>query len=260
MTVKTCPKCGAKYPDTDRVCPSCLGKGIVEAGEIEDCTDVDTQANTDNVKNGLLRGSLVLAVVLILLVIIIASCVNNSSNKTSTAVNSVTPTKATSNNSLSSPPATQSGISDADYKMYNDIMNALYSEPDKTENEILKGLEAKYSMTAEELKEFLNANMEAAIARSSDKVRTQNEPSFLELVSYAETAIEKISGRKASISVREEDWKISKTNLRYVMQSQEVKVDGIKCEIIIKLEFEDSKFEAYKVLQLKVNGVDIPLK
>lgn len=52
-------------------------------------------------------------------------------------------------------------LTEKNAKMYNDVMNALYADPERPENEILEELAPEYNMTATELKDFLYNYMEA---------------------------------------------------------------------------------------------------
>lgn len=46
-------------------------------------------------------------------------------------------------------------------KIFNDILDVLYSDPDKAEDEILEEIAPQYGMTAEELKNFMYEYMDA---------------------------------------------------------------------------------------------------
>lgn len=151
-------------------------------------------------------------------------------------------------------------ISDEDYELYNEVMDILNSDWSRSEDEILEEIAPNYSMTASELKQFLNDNMEAAINRSMGKTKsaTANKPDFIELISYAETILEDATEMPVDVSTREPDWDISEVGLRYVLESV-VDIDGTPTNVIVKIEFDDDKYESYTVFQLKVNGVDIPV-
>lgn len=102
--------------------------------------------------------------------------------------------------------------------------------------------------------------MLAGCGKNQEKQESKNnEPNLIELVSYAETALESITKSKVSVSVKEDDWNISKTGLRYVMSSELVEFDGVNKSVVLKLEFEDDKYEYYKVLQLKIDNKNIEL-
>ena len=68
------------------------------------------------------------------------------------------------------------------------------------------------------------------------------EPTFIELISYAETALEDITKKDVSVSVKEEDWEITNVNLRYVLKST-VDIGGVPSDVIIKYEFEDKTYQ-----------------
>ena len=69
-------------------------------------------------------------------------------------------------------------------------------------------------------------------------------PSFIELISYAETALEGIIGSEVSVSTKKDDWDIAKTNLRYVLSSPVVEIAGNPKDLIIKIEFEDDTYSS----------------
>lgn len=94
---------------------------------------------------------------------------------------------------------------------------------------------------------------------NDQKADFEEGPDFIALISYAETALENITGSNVSVSTRKDDWNITKTNLRYVLSSQNVKIDGNTRDVIIKIEFEDDSYSHYKVFQLKIDGKDIDL-
>ena len=52
------------------------------------------------------------------------------------------------------------------------------------------------------------------------------------------------------VSTRETDWNISEVGLRYVLESV-VDIDGAPTDVIVKIEFDDDKYESYTVFQLK---------
>lgn len=155
---------------------------------------------------------------------------------------------------------TDEEISDEDYELYNEVMDILNSDWSRSEDEILEEIAPNYSMTASELKQFLNDNMEAAINRSMGKTKTAtaNKPDFIELISYAETVLEDATEMPVDVSTRETDWDVSEAGLRYVLESV-VDIDGTPTDVIVKIEFDDDKYENYSVFQLKINGVDIPV-
>lgn len=46
-------------------------------------------------------------------------------------------------------------LTEKNHKIYNDVLDILYSDPDKAEDEILEEIAPQYGMTAEELKDFM---------------------------------------------------------------------------------------------------------
>lgn len=52
-------------------------------------------------------------------------------------------------------------LTDINHKIYNDVLDILYSDPDKAEDEIFEEIAPQYGMTAEELKDFMYEYMDA---------------------------------------------------------------------------------------------------
>lgn len=84
-------------------------------------------------------------------------------------------------------------------------------------------------------------------------------PDRMALLTYAQTAMADILKSKVDLDLFEFDnYKIEKTLLRYVIIGP-YKIDGVKRDVIVKLEFEDNTYEYYKVFQLKIDGKNIDL-
>ena len=66
-----------------------------------------------------------------------------------------------------------SGISDEDYKIYHEVMDYLNESYNTPVDVVFEKLAPRYGMTAEELKEFMNEHMEAAIQRDLSGNPTQ---------------------------------------------------------------------------------------
>jgi hypothetical protein len=143
-----------------------------------------------------------------------------------------------------------------DVNLYNKIMKRLYAEMDRKEADILSEMQDEIGMSPDEAIDFLQRVM--PYATGGKQLPGITEPKFLELISYAETAIEGITGQSVSPSVREDDWSITKTNLRYVMRS-DMKIGGISRDVIVKIEFSDTNYTDYIVFQLKIDGINIDL-
>lgn len=58
---------------------------------------------------------------------------------------------------------------------YNDIMDYLYASPDKSEDELFEELAKQYGETADELKDFINSNMQAVNGSSLAENITDKE-------------------------------------------------------------------------------------
>lgn len=79
-------------------------------------------------------------------------------------------------------------------------------------------------------------------------------PNKLELVIYAQTAMENFLKVKIEpVYTIDDNYEVTKTLLRYVIIGP-YKIDGVKRDVIVKLEFEDDKYEYYKIFQLKIDG------
>jgi hypothetical protein len=144
-----------------------------------------------------------------------------------------------------------------DLKKYDEILAYLNSDYNRPETELIEELAPNYGMSTEELQEYVNWVMPYATGLK-DIAEAPEEPDFIALISYAETAIEDITNEDVTVSVRESDWDIDKTLLRYVMKSSSVKIADQAHDVIIKLEF-DRTYETYSVLQLKIDGNNIDL-
>lgn len=52
-------------------------------------------------------------------------------------------------------------LTEKNHKIYNDVLDILYSDPDKVEDEIFEEVAPQYGMTAKELKDFMYEYMDA---------------------------------------------------------------------------------------------------
>lgn len=150
-------------------------------------------------------------------------------------------------------------ISDKDYKMYNDILDALNSDFSKSEDEILAGLTGKYGMSVSQLKSFMTKNMDAAIDRDYGKTIGASTISDLQVIDCGkQVIINTIENTDIKIPSDTASWDISKTGLRYVLKCS-FKVDESNInESIIKIEFNED-YSKFTLFQLKYNGIDIEL-
>ena len=150
-------------------------------------------------------------------------------------------------------------ISDKDYIMYNDILDALNSDFSKSEDEILAGLTGKYGMSVSQLKSFMTKNMDAAIDRDYGKTIGSSTISDLQVIDCGkQVIINTIENTDIKIPSDTASWDISKTGLRYVLKCS-FKVDESNInEAIIKIEFNED-YSKFTLFQLKYNGIDIEL-
>lgn len=142
------------------------------------------------------------------------------------------------------------GISDADYNKYKDIMDYLNKYPQKSEAELFEELAGKYGTSATELRNFMNANMEAAIKRDQAKtaVKTSDVDNLVKKFFEANAATE------YSITTIQSEIQGTGTISKIRFTS-----GGSSHDAILKFRFLDGYKTAY-VLQLKIDNVDIPLE
>ncbi len=150
-------------------------------------------------------------------------------------------------------------ISDQDYKMYNDILDALNADFSKPEDEILAGLTGKYGMSVSQLKAFMRENMQDAIDRDMGKTVGEATISDMQVIECGRQVIMKtIRDSGVKIPVDRESWDISKTGLRYVLKCSFEDGESNSNEAIIKIEY-NKDYSKFTLLQLKYNGVNISL-
>jgi len=144
------------------------------------------------------------------------------------------------------------GISDADFKKYNEIMDYLYKYPDKSEQILFLELANKYNQSASELKAFVNANMEGAIARDKgEQIVSQSD-----VIRLSEAFLKNnINPNAGAFTVETRDISASITGTRAICTIPFSLSDSAH-EAIIKFEFTDN-YQTVKVFQLKIDGKNI---
>ena len=86
----------------------------------------------------------------------------------------------------------------------------------------------------------------------------KNAPDSITLLTYAEISMEKILHQKVKFSLYDSNYDISQTFLRFVIRAEDVKIGtSVRNSVIVKLEFENDKYDSGRIFQLKVNGVNI---
>lgn len=64
-------------------------------------------------------------------------------------------------------------ISDQDYQFYKSVMNALYANPNRPEDEVIAEIAPSYGMTAEEMNDHMDYIMLAAINREREEIKSK---------------------------------------------------------------------------------------
>ncbi|MCQ4921563.1 hypothetical protein NE686_00575 [Tissierella carlieri] len=142
-------------------------------------------------------------------------------------------------------------ISDEDYNKYNEIMYYLNKYPEKSEAALFEELAETYGESPEELTNFINDNMQDAIARDMAG-NTVVEEDIDNLVSkFVE---ENIVGE--SVSVNSID---SETQGVGSISNIDLEVDGNRHNLIVKFRFSND-YKTAEVIQVKVDGLNINLK
>ena len=148
-------------------------------------------------------------------------------------------------------PVNRGGISDEDYKKYNNILSYLNKYPKKSEDSLFAELAELYGESSETLKKFMNDNMIKAIQRDQAASAAVSKNEVQRLTEAFLQA--NINGLEGVVSTADAD--ISITGQRAVSTIR-FERGGRNHEAIIKFEF-DSESQTARVYQLKIDGSNI---
>lgn len=108
---------------------------------------------------------------MLILMILLTGCGSSKETTKETTVNDL----VNSNIVTEFETGTTKSVDEATIKKYNDIMDYLYALPDKSEDECFEELAEQYKETSDELKNFINSNMQAVTGSSLAENITDKE-------------------------------------------------------------------------------------
>lgn len=150
-------------------------------------------------------------------------------------------------------------ISDADYKLYNDIMDYLYSDMSKSEDVLFAELSLIYDTPAEELHQFVRNNMSAAVNRKVGNTSTGETVPDSNIIECAKTVMWETLKNYLYFSDSPDDWTVTSTGLKYVINTNfGLRPDTFTEHAVIKIEFSEN-YKTFDLYQLKYNGKNIDL-
>lgn len=143
---------------------------------------------------------------------------------------------------------TEFSISDEDYNKYNEIMDYLNENYERSEPELFEELAKIYGESPEELNSFVNDNMQNAILRDMAG-NTVTEDNVDNLVNkFIE---ENIIGDNVLVNSID-----SKTPGIGAISHVDLEVDGNEHNLIVKFQFSDD-YKIAEVIQIKIDGFNI---
>lgn len=151
----------------------------------------------------------------------------------------------------------ESAISEENYKKYNEIMDYLNKYPTKEEDVLFKELESVYDQSSDELSDFINANMQNAIAYDSGKtinnVTLEESDIKVNIKVFFNENVKNID----LLDIDPDQADVQITNLRSISKG-EFSYGTSKFNYIIKIEYTGD-FQEVNVFQLKINEINIDL-
>ena len=141
-------------------------------------------------------------------------------------------------------------MKDVDYKKYTEIMDYLNEHHDKAEDVLFEELAPKYNATANELKQFMNNNMLAAIERNT----AENYVTVDDTNKLVNSFFKANANSKYKITSIE-----SEIQGRGVVAKVQFESGGKNHNAILKFRFNDDYETAY-IHQLKIDGSGISLE
>ena len=108
---------------------------------------------------------------ILVLIILLSGCESSKETTKETAVNDL----VNSDIVIEFETGTAKSTDEGTIVKYNDIMDYLYASPDKSEDELFEELAKQYGETADELKDFINSNMQAVNGSSLAENITDKE-------------------------------------------------------------------------------------